>query len=105
MLSNTCAAGGKARGFPLTTRSNRIEPQPQHTWLTKGILSLVDSQAGNDLRAGWVEEMKTRLPCSLLVGLAAVCCMICVTRAAVFSIDFGSEWIKIALVKVNADHC
>ena len=63
------------------------------------------TQASNDLRAGWNEEMKTRLPCLLLVGLAAVCCMICVTRAAVFSIDFGSEWIKIALVKVSTDRC
>lgn len=40
---------------------------------------------------------------SLLLVATALCCMYGPTSAAVISIDFGSEWIKVALVKVSAD--
>lgn len=40
---------------------------------------------------------------SLLLAATALCCMYGPTSAAVISIDFGSEWIKVALVKVSAD--
>ncbi len=33
--------------------------------------------------------------------LAAYCCLYGLSNAAVISIDFGSEWIKVALVKVS----
>lgn len=33
--------------------------------------------------------------------LAAYCCLYGLSSAAVISIDFGSEWIKVALVKVS----
>lgn len=36
-----------------------------------------------------------------LAVLAACCCLHGLGSAAVISIDFGSEWIKVALVKVS----
>ena len=38
-----------------------------------------------------------------LAVLAAHCCLHGLGDAAVISIDFGSEWIKVALVKVGVD--
>ena len=38
---------------------------------------------------------------SLLLAAAALCCVYREARAAVIAIDFGSEWMKIALVKVR----
>ena len=48
------------------------------------------------------EKMKTRLPTLVVACVMAVaCCLIGGSEAAVFSIDFGSEWLKVALVKVS----
>ena len=41
------------------------------------------------------------LPALLMVVLAAYCSLHGLSSAAVISIDFGSEWIKVALVKVS----
>ena len=38
---------------------------------------------------------------SLLLAALALCCMYRGASAAVISIDFSSEWIKVALVKVS----
>ena len=45
--------------------------------------------------------MKVRLSPILLTALFVACSLFAASRAAVFSIDFGSEWIKVALVKVS----
>lgn len=37
----------------------------------------------------------------LVAVLGAYCCLYGLSSAAVISIDFGSEWIKVALVKVS----
>lgn len=43
---------------------------------------------------------------SLLVAVLALLCSLCVmSNAAVISIDLGSEWIKVALVKVSQPFC
>lgn len=36
-----------------------------------------------------------------VAGLVLCCCLQGLSNAAVISIDFGSEWIKVALVKVR----
>ena len=39
--------------------------------------------------------------CTVAVALIIVACASWQVRAAVISIDFGGEWLKVALVKVN----
>ena len=39
----------------------------------------------------------------LLLAALALCCVYTPASTAVISIDFGSEWIKVALVKVSVD--
>lgn len=40
---------------------------------------------------------------NLLLAALALCCVYRQASTAVISIDFGSEWIKVALVKVSVD--
>ena len=47
-----------------------------------------------------LQEMLCVRIASLLLAAAALCCMYREARAAVIAIDFGSEWMKTALVKV-----
>lgn len=45
--------------------------------------------------------MATLRLCALATILAVSCSLWGFSQAAVISVDFGSEWIKIALVKVS----
>ncbi len=38
----------------------------------------------------------------VVVAVVTCCCLQGLSNAAVISIDFGSEWIKVALVKVSS---
>ena len=40
--------------------------------------------------------------CTATVATIVLACVSWQARAAVISIDFGGEWIKVALVKVNS---
>jgi hypothetical protein len=96
---------GGARGFPVTySLQSDLDTTATHVANQQFLIKEADSKIRPDYLTSQLAievVMKTRLPCFLLAGLVAACCLIGVSRAAVFSIDFGSEWIKVALVKVR----